>query len=196
MRKILFVIAGVAVVGIILAVAVTKKDSPVGAQDDASPVLTVEEQKEVEQDKAAVVSAPAAARYVHPRLGFSFEKPQDYTVGALKGDDGSETLIVQPTVGDAKKGFQIFINPLAEPLELTPSVIKSELPGTSVNNAQAIVLDGKGKGMMFSSNNEAFGGKSFEIWFTDGGAGSHLYQITSYASFATQLQQIIGTWKF
>jgi hypothetical protein len=161
--------------------------------EQATP-LTVEEQEELQKDQAAVVSTVTATRYVHPRLGFSFQKPEGYTVGSLKGDDGSETLIVQPSSSsNNKKGFQVFITQLDTPIELTPNLIKSELPGTSVNNAQKIVLDSKGKGIMFASNNDAFGGKSFEIWFSD---GTTMYQISSYSEFATELQGIIGTWKF
>jgi len=203
MRKILSIIVVVVVVGIIIAVVNNsgKLDSSDSTAPGSTP-LTAEQQKALEQDKAAVVSTTTASRYVHPRLGFSFEKPEGYTVGAIRGDDGSETLIVQSAnSGSAQNGFQIFINPLDEPLEITPNVIKSELPGTSINNAQAIELDGRGKGMMFSSNNDAFGGKSYEIWFINPepsgvGAAGHLYQITSYAEFASQLQKIIGTWKF
>lgn len=179
-------------------------------QSNAAVTLTAEEQAELDLDKQAISSETKAARYTHPRLGFSFEKPAGYTVGALK-DDSGETLLVQKTSvipnategsnsldssqaqNDSRKGFQIYITALDAPMELTPNLIKSDLPGTSVNNPLQINLDNKAKGIMFSSNNDAFGGKSFEIWFV---AQNNLYQISSYAEFATTLQQIIGTWKF
>ncbi len=163
-------------------------------QVETAALPTAAEQEALRQDQAAVVSTVSAARYVHPRLGFSFQKPEGYTVGLLKGEDGSETLVVQPASAvSVKKGFQIFITQLDAPIDLTPNLIKSELPGTSVINAQKITLDSKGRGMMFESNNDAFDGKSFEIWFSDGIA---LYQISSYAAFSADLQRIIGTWKF
>jgi len=168
--------------------------TPEGQNVEVAAPLTEEEIAELKQDQAAVVSTTAAIRYVHPRLGFSFSKPEGYTVGSIKGDDGSETLIVQPSgASDGKKGFQIFITTLDAPVTLDPNFIKSELPGTSVNNAQKIVLDSKGNGIMFSSNSDAFGGKSYEIWFNN---GTQMYQVSSYSEFANELQGIIGTWKF
>jgi hypothetical protein len=138
-----------------------------------------------------VVSTTQAIRYVNSRYGFSFEKPQGYTVGSVPEEAG-ETILVQKN-GSVQDSFQIFITELDHPVELTPTLIKSELPGTVVSNPVKIDLDGKGKGIMFSSNNDAFGGKSFEIWFA---RDTRIYQITSYVGFAQQLQAIIGTWKF
>lgn len=175
-------------------------------------------------DATDLQSAPAAARYVNKRYGFSFDKPEGYTVGALAEGEG-EMVLVQPSrintdmktrINTEKSGFQIYITPLDQLVELTPDFIKKDLPGTAVNNPQAIVLDGKAKGLMFDSNSEAFSGDgstgspqgSFEIWFVykpqmnaDAGARinadtTYLYQITSYAEFADQLRAIMGTWKF
>ena len=161
--------------------------------DASSAVLTAEEEQEVSLQKAAILPDTAASRYTHPVLGFSFEKPEGYTIGVIPGNNDEQTLIVQPTSGDVQKAFQIIIMPLDEPLTLSPDVVTSALPGTTVNTPLAITLDGDGKGMMFASNNDAFGGKSYEIWFT---TDSHLYQITSYKDFEEQLKSIIGTWKF
>jgi hypothetical protein len=194
MKKI-FSIAGIVVVAALIGYGAYRSTTgPGNGESAAQPApLTVEEQRQADLDKAAVSSQPQAERYKHPRLGFSFEKPTGYTVGSIKGDDGTETLVVQRSGGEIQTGFQIYISELTEPLEITPAVVKSELPGTSVSNAQKIVLDSIGKGMMFESNNESFGGKSFEIWFT--GKGS-IYQVTSYLTFTEQLKAIIGTWKF
>jgi hypothetical protein len=155
--------------------------------------LTTEEQQEVAEQKAAISPATHSGRYTHPGLGFSFDKPAGYTVGVVADADGSQTLIVQPFAGDVRKSFQIFISPIQEAVELTPSLIKAELIDVSVLNAQKIVLDSYGKGMMFESNNDAFDRKSYEIWFS---TDTHLYQVTSYREFASELRSIIGTWKF
>ena len=217
MKKI-FIVIGILVLAVLIFVIASTRSNPENldrrgeAPRDDSEVLTAEEKAELELDKQAISSETKAVRYTHPRLGFSFEKPAGYTVGALRDDSGAETLIVQrasPSGASAKDGFQIYITVLDEPLELTPNLIKSELPGTSVNNPLAINLDNKGKGIMFSSNNDAFGGKSFEIWFTTSVIASlpaeegdsaaiqpYLFQITSYAEFSAELQKIIGTWKF
>lgn len=189
----LIAVAAVAV-GALRNSGTNSPDAAVIESSNVSVAPTPEEIKEVEEQKAALAPASEAARYTHPTYGFSFEKPTGYSVGALPNETGGQTLIVQPAgESGGAQGFQIYISPLDAPLELTPTLIKEQLPGASVNNAQKILLDGKGSGMMFSSNNESFGGRSFEIWFTD---SKNLYQVTSYASFAPTLQQIIGTWKF
>lgn len=199
MKNKLIILVGIIILVALGGVVLTRQgyapaqapDSDQAAVETAAP--TAEEIQQVEEQKAALAPAAAAERYKHPTYGFSFEKPAGYSVGALPNEAGGQTLIVQPTSNAGTNGFQIYISPLDEPIELTPTLIKEQLPGTSVNNAQKIVLDGIGTGMMFASNNEAFGGKSYEIWFTGKG---NLYQISSYASFADTLQNIIGTWKF
>lgn len=133
------------------------------------------------------------AKYVHPDGLFSFIKPLNYTVGRTPDDQGRDVLLVQPISGDIKKAFQIGIAELDKPINLTPELIKRDIPDIEIRDAQKIVLDTKGTGLLFFSNNPAFGGKSFEIWFA---TNTHLYQISSYAEFADQLQAIIGTWKF
>ncbi len=154
-------------------------------------------------DESNWSNSPAPTRYTNAKYGFSFEKPAGYSIGAVPDAIG-ETLVVQsgatPLVpstpeGNAVKGlgFQIYITPLDEPVELTPAFIKTDLPGTSVVNPLKIKLDDKADGIMFESNSSAFGGKSYEIWLTYNG---RLYQITSYASFAEELKKIVGTWKF
>jgi hypothetical protein len=195
MKKFTILIGIVFILIVVYGVAMDKvqiQPSDEVGSGESSVAPTAEELKEIQQDKAAGVSTTAAVRYQHPRLGFSFEKPAGYTVGSLRGDDGSETLIVQPAANTTKQGFQIFINPLEAPIEITPQLVQKELPGTTVVKPLSIELDGR-KGMMFGSNNGAFDGKSYEIWFTD---VSNVYQITSYAEFGPELQRIIGTWKF
>jgi hypothetical protein len=195
MKKFILLIGLVFILIVVYGVAMDKvqnqpSDDVGGSEPAVAP--TAEELKEIQQDKAAVVSTTAAVRYQHPRLGFSFEKPAGYTVGSLKGDEGSETLIVQPAVNSSKQGFQVFISPIDAPIEITPQLVQKELPGTTVVKPLSIELDGR-KGMMFGSNNDAFEGKSYEIWLSD---ANNVYQITSYAEFSAELQKIIGTWKF
>lgn len=146
----------------------------------------------VKEDQAAVLSSPMAARYANNKYGFSFDKPEGYTVGDLHDETG-EILVIQKTNSRVNDGFQIYITPLDEPLTLTPDRIHADLPDLQIKNAKNIQLDAKASGIMFESNSSDFGGKSFEIWFTYQG---FLYQITSYQSFANDLQKIIGTWKF
>jgi hypothetical protein len=192
MKKIIGITGAVAALIVIGLFA--KSGGFIGSSNEPVNVpLTAEEQQEVAEQKAAISPATQSGRYTHPGIGFSFDKPAGYTVGVVTDADGSQTLIVQPLGGDVRKAFQIFISPIEEAVELTPSLIKAELADVSVLNAQKIVLDSRGKGMMFESNNDAFGGKSYEIWFS---TDTHLYQVTSYREFASELRSIIGTWKF
>ncbi len=198
-NSLLVAVGILAVAFLIYAVMARKGMAPVvepatNNESSVAQVQTPEEKQQLAEQKAALAASTSAIRYEHPTLGFSFEKPAGFSVGAIPGENGGQTLIVQPTSGgSAKQGFQIVISPLDGPMDLTPAFIKEQLPGTTVSGAQKIVLDGVGKGLMFSSNNETFGGKSFEIWFT---AQNNVYQITSYQDFSKQLQGIIGTWRF
>ncbi len=199
--KLILIVGAVVVVGGIVLLSLRSShpestDQTAGMDSGSAVGMTEEEKQVVADQKAAVSTTTAEQRYASAKYGFSFNKPAGYTVGALNDGTG-DTLLVQPATAGSNSGFQIYITPIDEPTTITPNLIKSQLPGTSVNNAQNIVLDGKGKGLMFASNNEAFGGSSFEIWFVyPNKAGGNLYQITSYGSFAAQLQAIIGTWKF
>lgn len=193
MKKILGVIAIVIILFILVRTFSSVTPTTQVPDEEVSVPLTAEEQQGVAEQKAAVSSSTQSGRYTHPVIGFSFEKPAGYTVGVVPGSDGSQTLIVQPKSGNLRQAFQIVISPTEQAIDLTPNLIKTELPGTSVSNAQKILLDSRGKGIMFASNNDAFGGKSYEIWFS---TDTHLYQVTSYGEFGAQLQGIIGTWKF
>lgn len=187
--KLIVTVVGAVIV--VIGLSVYGPGQPADQEVSESQALSAEEQALVDTQQAAVENSTKALRYAHPDLDFSFEKPAGYTVGSL-WDGELETLIVQK--GSAiEESFQILISPLAEPIDLTPSLIKSELPGIAVVNPKKITLDGEARGLMFTSNNEGFGGKSFEIWFS---TETEVYQITSYAAFAQQLQNIIGTWTF
>lgn len=191
MKKISLLIIAISAITILFVwISSLSKNLPASQVEDA---LSEEELQEVFETKAAISTSVEAQRYVHPTLGFSFEKPEGYSIGVVGGPEDGQTLIVQSLAGDVRLAFQIVITPLSERLVLTPQFIKQELPDIAIIKPQAIELDSKGKGIMFSSNNDSFGGSSYEIWFTD---ESRLYQITSYGSFASRLQEIIGTWRF
>jgi hypothetical protein len=160
------------------------------SRKEASFAPVPEEEMEIQETKEAIQEDVKAQRYENKKYGFSFEKPEGYTVGAIR-DDLGEILLVQNT--DAKSGFQIYITPTDGATTLSPEQIKIDLPGTSIGAYKIIKLDGKGDGLMFESNNSAFAGASYEIWFTYKG---YLYQISSYKNFKDDLQKIINSWKF
>lgn len=133
----------------------------------------------------------AQRRYRNSEYGFSFVYPGTLSVGQFS-EGGGETIVLQGET-DSQRGFQVYIFPVNEPVLLTPGFIEADLPGTLVSKPQKIELDGKAEGIMFESNNAAFGGRSFEIWFYYGG---FVYQATSYSHQASLMQEIIGTWRF
>lgn len=134
-----------------------------------------------------------AGTYEHPDDLFTFVKPAGYSVARSVDGDGRDVLLIQPAAGTLQEAFQIGITELEYPFEVTPDLIRQEIPDITISDAKQIVLDEEGKGVMFGSNNPAFDGASFEIWFT---TKTHLYQVSSYAAFGDELQAIIGTWKF
>lgn len=156
-----------------------------------------EVRQEVEADKETLKTPVTATRYENTKYGFSFEKPDGYTVGVIR-DDFGETLLVQNA--KISSGFQIYITPLDGPTVVTKEQIQKDLPGTTVVNSKALTLDGKASGLMFESNNSSMPGGSFEIWFiypeSVEGVTAYLYQVSSYKAFAPELQKIMNTWNF
>ena len=179
-------------IALVLIVLIVAKFVPFELVNKA-PELAQEEQAQILQQEreVGVLSQLAAARYEHKNPDFSFEKPEGYVVGVSE-QEGNEVLLVSKAQ-ESTQGFQVLISRPDERVELTPTFIQSALPGMLVQAAKKVAIDGKGVGIMFESNNEAFGGASFEIWFM---ADGYLYQVSSYDSFAAELQKIIGTWKF
>jgi len=189
-----------------------------GSNTDSTPEMTKEQKEKQLQIEAeqGIESVPQASVYTNTDYGFSFQKPEGFVVGVIPEAEGEVVLVQQaapssnspfPTRGEPSRtkgstpqgggishsGFQVYVTPLSESVTLTPNFIKSELPNILIKDPKAIQLDGKANGIMFASNAEAFDGSSYEIWFVHNG---HLYQATSYAQFAEQLKEIIGTWKF
>jgi hypothetical protein len=135
----------------------------------------------------------SSKKYSNTEYGFSFEYPSSFTVGQFYDGEGESIVVQEASSTSSKSGFQVYVSSVEAPVEITPELIKKELPGTLVSNPQKIELDGKDKGMLFSSNSPAFDGKSAEIWFYYQG---RVYQVTSYPEGAQKMMEIIGTWKF
>lgn len=154
------------------------------------------EEQIVEREKqVGVVSDTAAQRYTHPTIGFSFSKPEGYTVGSVQGAEATEILLIQKQGENTlKEGMQVAITKIGpDSISLTPDFIQQDLPGTAISDPFEIRLDKKASGIMFYSNNSGFEGSSFEIWFSYGG---YAYQATTYASSAEKLKALISTWTF
>jgi len=155
---------------------------------------------EFEKSKEIIEQAEAQADqgiFTHPTLGFTFSYPKEYKVGGFVEDAATQTILVQPKDESAaglpdNAGFQIYINPFDEDIELDPARILQDIPDLKIAAPQKVALDGV-NGVAFISDNPAFGGKSREIWIVHGG---YIYQISSYLEFSPWLEQIVGTWKW
>jgi hypothetical protein len=155
-------------------------------------VVVRDENVRGEDGSGKIEEAGSVKKYSNTAYGFSFEYPKEFTIGQFYDGEG-ESIVLQSASSSDRSGLQIFIAPADAPVEITPSLIQKELPGTAVKNPQKIELDGKAKGMLFESNNPAFDGKSAELWFYYNG---NVYQVTSYPEWADKMTEIMGTWKF
>jgi hypothetical protein len=123
---------------------------------------------------------------------FSFKYPPGFTVGSFRDGKG-EAVVVQNVV--AKQGFQVYITPIDEDIQITQERIKTDIPGWKVLDPQPVLLgvnDTDGRGLAFKSENPTFG-QSREVWFTYGG---YLYQVSTYLVLDSLLQQVMNTWVF
>ena len=141
--------------------------------------------------------------YKNSQYGFSFQKPEGYTVGEFDQDEGKMILVQMSKMPlDTKNavskgildiGFQILISPFDEAdAVITKARINKEIPDMKVeNSAEILVADSKG--LQFESNNSAFSGKSFEVWFV---RGTDLYQISGYIESEQVIKDTLNSWKF
>jgi len=131
------------------------------------------------------------SRYQNQKYEFSVDFPNSLTLGNFA--EGEAHIFIFQSTRETRDGFQIMVSQLDEPLELTPETIAKDIPDLRIENPKKILLDNQGRGIMFTSDNESFGGNSREIWFV---YHNFLYQVSSYGEFAPQLEAIINTWTF
>ena len=153
-----------------------------------------------------------SGQYKNAEFGFSFEKPEGYTVGEFDQDEGKMILVQMSKMPlDTKNtvskgifdiGFQVLITPFDEPDEvITKARINKDIPDMKVENSKEISVAGKDtqgspmytKGLEFQSNSSAFGGASAEIWFVH---GANLYQLSGYRESLSVMESVIQSWKF
>lgn len=160
-----------------------------GAVNSGEPAIT---SGASEEDIAAIPSYVYTQTYTHPTLGFSFKHPDTFSVSTIPNDDGSEAIIVQNITTNI--GVQILVTSFeGEDIDLTPDIIKTDIPDLAVKDAQEVLIGENRKGLAFLSDNEAFGGKSREVWFVFRG---NLFQISTYAELDPFLRGLFGTWQF
>jgi hypothetical protein len=129
-------------------------------------------------------------KYENGVYGFSLGLTNGYTartLGAAAIGGSSETVVIENGRGD---GVQILISEFAD--DLTLAKIKKELPKMKMENVKEINIQNT-KAVAFTSDSAAFGGASYEVWFSHAG---NLYQASTYASSSTVLNDIISSWAF
>jgi len=135
--------------------------------------------------------------YSDTALGFSFEYPDNFKLKAsVAGDQDSITVNGE----DGKNGFQILIGDYAEKDSLSLAAIKTDAGGLAVADGKEITVGQKNEIPAFAftlKNPDADAGDVSadlaEIWFVRSGK---LYQISSYAGFASDMGKIVGSFRF
>ena len=146
------------------------------------------------ETSSSTIAAPARSdlteTYTHPTHRFSFKYPAGFTVRTTTDETG-ELLVVQNAKSE---GFQMHIQQMDEDItNITPELIKRDLPDIAINNPQEVILDGSGRGTAFLSDDPAFDGKSREVWFA---RNRVFYQITTYSKYDSLLKAVLETWEF
>ena len=140
--------------------------------------------------------APTAAlvenhvEYKNDRFGFSLQYPQEFTVEIFADYKDTETIVIQREDGK-RAGFQIFVSWYGE--ELRKERILNDLGILPhLENLREITIGDRLPAFAFNSRDASIG-KTKEVWFSH---NSYLYQITTYAHFSDELDQILTTWRF
>lgn len=146
-------------------------------------------------DERAVTELPVlplSQTYRNESLRLTFSYPAGYSVREVGGGEGGSILIENPE--DASRGIQIAVSPYTDTdTSITAERVMRDIPDMEVRDPLPVSLGVAGQGISFKSDNEDFGGDSREVWFIVSG---RLYQISTYATYDTVLQAIMGTWSF
>lgn len=159
-----------------------KKYPKSNVENKAPPVNRTEESNLAKQE----LNSGKIKTFQHPRLNFSFQYPENFALASMPDEEGEALLLQKGNIG-----FQIYIKPIAETVEVTAEMVRSDIPDMKVDNAFYIDINGA-KALVFDSENDAKL-KTGEIWFSRKG---QLYQITTYREFAPVLADIVKSWKW
>ncbi len=135
-------------------------------------------------------------RYVNPNYAFSFVLPVGFTTTSLDDTDEGGEAVTTVLIEDAskKRGVQIVISMWDEPAEeLTHERVKRDIPGMRITDSATRTISSIGNVIEFGSDNEAFGGKSHEVWFV---AHGNLYQVSTNEGNTAIVSDILSTWNF
>ncbi len=148
------------------------------------------------QDQTELTGSPedTSPVYTDPDYGFSFDRPDGFTVTRFQDEKGDVVL----AQGPANQTFQIFISPFDEEGPITSPRIKQDLPKMLIQNPIEAEIGGV-PALVFFSNKESLA-KTREVWFVYPENplpnGNQLYQVSAPGEFDQELSKIMATWKF
>ncbi len=127
--------------------------------------------------------------YSNAKHHFSLTMPEGFTARESTVD-GKDTIVFENAKSE---GIQIVISPYDDIKVLTADMIESAIPDMKVEDAESVEIGNANKGLAFKSDNQAFDGKSREVWFV---FNRELYQISTYERLDELLQKMFATWSF
>src|SRR3989338_149335 len=128
--------------------------------------------------------------YRHTPVGLEFTYPSEFRVSAMEEEDVDVILVQGEGVSSV---VQIVITPSDDPGPITPPLIEESVPEILINNPIQIMLSNEINALSFLSNNEAFNGASFEVWFYFAG---HVYQLSTYLTNKLLAESIVASFSF
>ncbi|MFA6315416.1 MAG: PsbP-related protein [Candidatus Paceibacterota bacterium] len=188
MKKIFTTITIIIIIGVIVYVVIDGEKT----NDAGSNTFTSRNTSGASVEEVSKISTyEYTEEYTDQARGFSFKYPKGFDVSVVPTDT-NEAIIIQNI--ETKVGVQIIVSPFeGKDVDVTATMIKSDIPKMQVNEPQELLIGDDRKGLAFVSNNENFGGKSREVWFVYGG---NFYQISTYADLDDFLKGIFTTWQF
>ena len=118
--------------------------------------------------------------------GYAISLPEGFN----KTSNNEDGIFIDTYEKNDKEGFQVFIMPFDEEGPLTPERVLIDLDIT-LEKPEYVSIGGI-EALGFNSKGELVG-DTYEVWAVQNG---RLFQITTYATYRTQLLGILGSWKF
>ncbi|MDE2237221.1 MAG: hypothetical protein KGK30_04980 [Elusimicrobia bacterium] len=165
-----------------------------GVNAAAAPALDASTTARRADESSSLPQEALARSYSNPDYRFSLRYPAGLHVSSFANPSGQGDVVL---IADLSTGIgmQIVITPYAGSggavSDITPAVIKENIPGVDMVDPQEVTLGSLGRGTAFMDG--AGPSASRQVWFA---AAGHLYQISAPRDFDATLRNILGTWKF
>lgn len=129
--------------------------------------------------------------YTDKKGRFNFIYPEGFTVNVAKENDDTDIVTLNKPGTDI--GLQVRVIDAKEAVAITEEKIITDIPDMLVSDGVPVAINGKGKGLMFVSDNKDFGGNSREIWFSK---GNFVYQMSMKMDYDNLAKMLLNEWKF